>query len=97
MKKNLEKTYGLYKDNKQSEYYACANTLNEIKEVSSEYLSGVWFVYDVEKRDGHIDTLLNEKQYKGKVTFAKELKIKKTEEELEEEKYVLRDSIGDLR
>jgi len=91
----MEKRYSLYSNKEQDELYACAYSLKELKEVSLEYTNGVWFVYDVEKREGHIDTLLNEKQYKGKIIFATEIKKKEKEENSEE--FMLKDTIGELR
>lgn len=69
------KRYSLYSNKEQNELYACAYSLTELKEVSLEYTSGVWFVYDVESREGHIDTLLNERLYKGIPKFGKETKM----------------------
>ena len=91
----MEKRYSLYSNKEQDELYACAYSLKDLKEVSLEYTEGVWFVYDVEQKEGHIDTLLNEKQYKGKIVFATEI-IKIKSEEITDE-VMLHSEIGEVR
>lgn len=88
--------YSLYSNKEQDSLIAMAYSKEQLKEVSLEYSSGVWFEYDVIKKEGHLDTLINERLYKGRPKFAKNL-IEKIEKEMETEEKLLHSGIGDLR
>ena len=87
------KYYALYTDKDQTSLLAMAYDKEQLKEESLLYTGGTWFEYDVEFREGHIDLMENERLYKGKPKFAKEV----VKEEKEEDKPLLKASIGDLR
>lgn len=90
-----KKNYLLYTNKNQENLLAFAESKDEIKEVSQSYTGGTWFEYDVEVKEGHLDILLNEKSYKGKPKFAKE--VEKKEEKETDEKHLLHSGIGDVR
>jgi len=68
----------------------------DLKELCLENTEGVLFEYDVEQKEGHMDTLLNERLYKGKLKLAKKVKTKKKTEE-DNDEIMLNSEIGDLR
>ena len=92
----MNKNYLLYTNKEQHNLLALAESKEQLKEISAEYVEGVWFEYDVTEKEGHIDNLLNEKQYKGRPKFASE-PVEKEVVEDKKEKYSLHSGIGDLR
>ena len=95
MKKKLI-YYSLYSNKEQDNLIAMAYSEEDLKELCSENTEGVLFEYDVEQKEGHLDTLLNERLYKGKLKLTKKIKEKKKIEDKEGE-LMLNSEIGDLR
>ena len=46
------KSYCLYTDVEQSQLLACADSVEQLEEVSQFYEDGVWFSYDVVEKNG---------------------------------------------
>lgn len=90
-----EKTYCLYDDKNQTELIAMAYSLEQLKDVTKYYSSGVWFEYD-NTLDNNM--LLNERKYAKRVVFPKEpLELKSFNETAKEDKFKLNSKMGDVR
>ena len=59
------KSYSLYNNSSQTQLLACADSIEQLEEISQHYEDGVWFEYDVEIVKG-TEHLYNERPYNFK-------------------------------
>lgn len=93
MLKKKELLYALYDNKEQDTLYALAYSEEQLKEITNQYTSGVWFEYDL-IRDKFLE---NERPYEKDVKFPKNVKKEKFDDKLEDGGWLLGKKHYDLR